>query len=209
MTINWYGEGCFKIQEGGITLLIDPVESSSGLSAPRFKADIIIKTIMPALLPGKVKPETAADGGQVIPGPGEYEIKGASISGWPLLKESSKEFLKSVYRVRFDDLALGFLGNLTGNHEPEIFEELGDIDILFIPGGGKPFIDQEAAAKLIRQIEPRLVIPSFFHVPGLKRKAETVTDFLKELGHKAEPEEKLTIKKRELGEKLRVVVLKV
>lgn len=211
MTINWYGEGCFKIQEDGVTLLIDPVDSSTGLSAPRFKSDIIIKTLMPALKPGKAKPETSDDGAHIVPGPGEYEIKGVGVSGWPLLKDSSEESLKCVYRVRFSDLTLGFLGSLSQFNEPEILEELGTVDILFIPGGGKPFIDQEAAAKLIRQIEPKLVIPTHFAVSGLKRKADSVADFLKEVGQKekSEPEEKLTIKKKELGEKMRVVVLKI
>lgn len=209
MTINWYGEGCFKIQEGGITLLIDPVDITNGLSAPRFKSDIIIKTVMPALKPGKQTPEATDGEAHVVTGPGEYEIKGVGIYGWPLAKDSSAEALKSVYRIRFDDLTLGFLGGLSAANDPEIFEELGDIDMLFIPGGGKPYIDQEAAAKLIRQIEPRVVIPTHFAVPGLKRKAETVAEFLKEVGQKAEPEEKLTIKKKDLTEKMRVVVLKL
>lgn len=209
MTINWYGEGCFKLTEGDVTIMVDPFESSTGLSAPRFKADIVIKTLTPALKHGKPHPEMKDGEMFNVAGPGEYEVKGVSISGWPLIKDSSADFLKTVYRVKTDDLTLGFLGHLSEFNEPEIFEELGDIDVLVMPGGGKPFISQEAAAKLIRQVSPRIVIPSFFSVPGLKRKAETVADFLKEIGQKAEPEEKISIKKKDLGEKMRVVVLKI
>src|SRR3989344_696420 len=208
MQINWYGEGCFKLTEWPVTIMVDPFESSTGLSAPRFKADIVIKTLTPSLQPGKTHP-TTHDGEMFnVAGPGEYEVKGISISGWPLIKDSSASFLKTVYRVKTDDITLGLLGHLSEAGEPEIFEELGDIDVLIIPGGGKPFISQEAAAKLIRQVSPRLVIPSFFHVAGLKRKADTAAEFLKEIGQKAEPEEKLSIKKKDLGEKMRVVVLK-
>jgi hypothetical protein len=80
---------------------------------------------------------------------------------------------------------------------------------LIIPGGGKPFIDQSAAAKLIRQIEPKIVIPSFIKTPGLKRTAANESELLKELGQKAEPVEKLSIKKKDLSDKMSVVVLKV
>ena len=119
-------------------------------------------------------------------------------------------FIKTVYHLKTEDLELGILGHLTEFNEPEILEELGHVDILFIPGGGKPFIDQEAAAKLIRQINPRLVIPSFFKVPGLKRKAEDSAEFLKEMGQKVEAEEKLSVRGKELTqEKTKVVLLKV
>ena len=210
MTINWYGEGCFKIVENGVTITTEPVDSTVGLVAPRYKDDIIIKTLSPAPIAGKDRWAMLDESGaHIISGPGEYEVKGVVITGWQLMKDSAPEFIKTVYRIQTEDLTIGLLGHLTEFNEPEILEELGEVDVLIIPGGGKPFIDQEAAAKLIRQIEPKLVIPSFFKTPGLKRKAEDVSEFLKQVGHKAEPEEKLSVKKKELGEKLKVVVLKV
>jgi hypothetical protein len=59
----------------------------------------------------------------------------------------------------------------------------------------------------VRQIEPRMVIPSFFKVPGLKRKSDDETEFLKQLGLKAAPVDKLSIKHKELSEKMQVTVL--
>lgn len=215
MQINWYGEGCFKLVENGVTITVDPVESFTGLTAPRFKTDVVIKTLMNPLSPEDEKPIAANDadatiGGSeaiVIAGPGEYEIKGIQIIGWPLMKSSNKDVLRSIFKIKTDDLSVGLLGHLAGFNDPEILEELGDVDILIIPGGGEPYIKQADAAKLIRQIEPRMVIPSFFKVPGLKRKSDEIGEFLKELGMKAEPVEKLSIKHKELGEKLQVTVL--
>jgi L-ascorbate metabolism protein UlaG (beta-lactamase superfamily) len=213
MTINWYGEGCFKIVENGITITTDPVESFTGLSAPRFKTDVIVRTMMNPLSPEDAKPVATEDpaaeneGVVIIAGPGEYEVKGIQITGWPLMTSSGKDTLRSIFRIKTDDLTIGLLGHLAEFNEPEILEELGEVDILIIPGGGEPFIKQEAAAKLVRQIDPRVVIPSFFKVPGLKRKSEDAADFLKELGLKAEPVEKLSTKRKELGEKMQAVVL--
>lgn len=215
MTINWYGEGCFKIVENGVTITTDPVESFTGLSAPRFKTDVIIRTIMNPLSHEDAKPissqDPAADGEGVvvIAGPGEYEVKGIQITGWPLMKSSGKDTLRSIFRIKTDDMTVGLLGHLAEFNEPEILEELGDVDILIIPAGGEPFIKQDPAAKLVRQIEPRVVIPSFFKVPGLKRKSDDASDFLKEVGLKAEPVEKFSAKHKELGEKMQAVVLTI
>lgn len=120
-----------------MTIMVDPFESSTGLSAPRFKADIVIKTLTPALHAGKAHP-TTHDGEMFnVAGPGEYEVKGVSISGWPLIKDSSESFLKTIYRVKTEDITIGLLGHLSDAGEPEIFEELGDIDVLIIPVGDR------------------------------------------------------------------------
>ena len=212
MVINWYGEGCFKISEGPLTLMVDPYESSTGLTPPRFKSDIVIKTLLPAITEEAQKPISYTDGEtNIISGPGEFEIKNVVIRGWPLHADSSESELKSIFRVQLGELTLGLLGHLGKFADSELFEELGDIDILIIPGGNSPFLSQSEAAKVIRQIEPRLVIPSFFAVKGLKRKASDVGDFLKELGHSGEKaQEKLTIKKKDLDpEKMQVAVLTI
>ncbi len=209
MIINWYGEGCFKIQTGGLTIVTDPFDSSTGLTPPRGKTDITVKTLMPAIDPETSRPMPRVENEeQVITGPGEYEVKGVVINGWRLAKDSSESYLKSVFVIEAEEMRLGFLGHISDFSDQEIIEELENIDILFIPAGGKPFIEQESAGKLIRQINPKVVVCSFFKTPGLKRKADDVAVFLKENGYKAEEQEKLTIKKKELTEKLQVVILK-
>jgi len=208
MVINWYGEGCFKIQSGQVTILTDPFESATGLTPPRFHADITLKTLADYPLP-----YNHAEAPMIL-GPGEYEVKGVEISGWPINEEQAtrdkgQEFLKTVYLVKVEDMNLGFLGHLREMPEAAIIEELGEVDLLFVPAGGAPFISQEAAAKLIKQISPKMVMASFFKIPGLNRKSDDSKEFLKELGQKSEPQEKLTIKKKELPATTQVAVLKV
>lgn len=208
MQITWYGEGCFKLVEGGLTFLIDPLEKESGLSTPRFKADVVLHTTLQ--VPTKDTPKPLGgmvDDAHVIAGPGEYEIKGTRISGWPLMKTSDEKKLHSIFKITVDDLRVALLGGLPAINEPDIINNLGDVDVLIIPGGGEPYMDQNEAAKLIRQIGPSSVIPSFFAVKGLKRKAEDVKTFLKEIGHESEkPNEKISIKKKDLTDKLQVFV---
>lgn len=193
MVINWYGESCFKIQSGETVILTDPMESSSGLTPPRFRADATINSTLPIPLTYP-SPE--------IVGPGEYEVKGIEISGWP--NKSS-----AVYLIKMEEMRIAFLGQLKNPLEPSVLEQLSEIDILFFPAGGKPFIEQTDAAQLLKKISPKIAIASLFKIPGLKRKADDIKDFLKEAEQKAEPQEKLTIKKKDLTIKTQLVVLKI
>ena len=74
----------------------------------------------------------------------------------------------------------------------------------------KPFIDAQTASKLCRRLSPKIIIPAFFKISGLKRQAETPATFYKELGQKEEkPEEKFSFRKKELaGLKMKIVKLK-
>jgi len=201
MIINWYGEGCFKVQTGGITILTDPFSSETGLTPPRFKADITLltKTQYPY--------EEEESEERRIYGAGEYEIQGIEILGFPITGD--KETIKTAYLVHAEEIYLGFLGHLTTAPDPKLIEDLGKADILFIPAGGEPYISEEIAGKLLKQLNPKIVVPAFFKTPGLKRKTTSTDAFLKEIGKKTVPEEKLTIKKKELPQSLEVRELKL
>src|SRR3989344_5099157 len=92
-------------------------------------------------------------------------------------------------------------------HE-DVLENIGDVDILMIPVGGTYTIDEEEAAKIVNQIEPRVVIPMHYKVPGLKVNIESVEKFLKEMGVRLqEAEERYTIKQKDLPQDDRKVVV--
>ncbi len=205
MIINWYGEGCFKIQTGGLSLLTDPFESSTGLTPARGKNELILKT----LTGWPMKDEESE--GQVIRGAGEYEAKEILVSGYPLPAESADSFFKTAYKVTAEDITLGFLGHLSEGLSPEALEKIKGVDILFLPTGGKPFISPEAAAKLIKQLDPKIIMASFFKTPGLKRSSSDWKNFADELDLKPEILEKLTVRKKEISEQkgIKLVVLKI
>lgn len=195
MIINWYGEGCFKVQSGEATIVTDPFESTTGLTPPRGKLDVILRTINPFPPDGK--------GTEIFSliGAGEYNLQNINISGFSVLNESTDKFLKTIYLVEAENLKLVFLGCISETPEPSLLEHIDEVDILFIPGGGKPFIDQKSAVKVIKTLEPSIVLPSFFRVPGLKRQASDLKTFFDEFNHKQpETQEKLTIKRKDVSE---------
>ena len=98
---------------------------------------------------------------------------------------------------------LCFLGALGSAELPASAKsELDGIDVLFLPVGGGDVLGHAAAYKLAVQLEPKVIIPMHYDAASLKA-------FLKEAGAEGtKPEEKLTIKKKDLdGKEAEVVVL--
>lgn len=212
MVIQWYGQSCFKITSGDLVIAIDPFSKEIGLTPPRFKTDILLKTHDHR---DHSNIESIPDGAFIIESAGEYEIKGVPIVGIESFHDENNgkdRGKNTIYKFEVEEMKLAHLGDF-GEKEirSDTLDELGDIDILFIPVGGNYTIDAEGAEKIIRQIEPRIVIPMHYKIPSLSVKLAPVEEFMKEMGiKKYETEEKLVIKKKDLpeAEKTKVVVLK-
>ncbi len=189
MTLNWYGEGCFRLESRGVTVAIDPFESGLGLSAPRFAASIILDTRAPIIKP-YVSQKTSAT--HTVSGPGEYEVQGIMIHGVAVGETIA-------YTLRTEDLTIAFFGGLASvDINADALEILSAADIACLPVGGAPHLDATAAVTLIKKLEPKIVVPSFYLIPGLKRKCDPVSVFEKVLGQHPEAQEKLSIKAKEL-----------
>jgi len=137
-----------------------------------------------------------------VDGPGEFDVKGLFVRGIPA--EGA-----AIYSIRMEDIRMGFLGSLKQKELTESqLSELEDINILFVPVGGKTVCDAEEAVVIVNQIEPRFVIPMHYEQKGLKMNLDKVEQFLKEMGAKPVEQEKFTLKKSDLlGEQTEVVVL--
>lgn len=210
MVITFYGEGCFNIQSGDFTILTDPFDNKTGLTPPRVRPDVLIKTLTSISDVGCQPSEIANS----IIGPGEYNVKNVNITGFSLIKESSEKIFKTVYLIEIEGIKICLLGHISEIPEPKILEHLEGINILFIPAGGSPFLDQKSAVKLIKHLQPQIVIPSFFKIPSLKRQTDDLKTFLEEFngqkGKQTEPREKLTVKKKDFSEikKTEIIILK-
>jgi L-ascorbate metabolism protein UlaG (beta-lactamase superfamily) len=86
-------------------------------------------------------------------------------------------------------------------------EELGEIDILIVPVGGNTVMSASQAAKVVNEIEPKIVIPSHFKMNDLILDLDGVEKFVKEMGGKKEELDKLTVKKKDLVEEGTKVIL--
>ena len=186
MILNYFGDHCFRVQSGELSLLVNP-------SNNRFKGDVVLRTLTSTAAMGQPANE--------IVFPGEYEMHGIVIKGIPVSAESTEKFLKTIYTVLWEEMRLVFFGHLSKPVDATIIEELGEADIVFIPTGDSHFIFPEAALKLVKQLEPKLVVPSY---------TKNAHEFVKVFGQKAEPQEKYVFKKKDLiGKKSEIILLQV
>jgi len=208
MIITWHGEGCFRIQNGSTSVLVDPPREGSGAAQPRFQTDILIKTITAWPAPA----ESAFKAASVVRGAGEYDIAGITIRGFELPGESTKNFFKTVYVLGWDEVSIGLLGHCTGPLPPAVVEHFEDCDVLIAPAGGEPFADVDVMVKLIKQLNPKIFIPSFLKAPGVKRSGAIDARQCGERfnGGAMEEMDKFVFKKKDLVEikKTRVVCLR-
>jgi L-ascorbate metabolism protein UlaG (beta-lactamase superfamily) len=77
-----------------------------------------------------------------------------------------------------------------------------------VPVGGRTAINAAQAAEVVRQLEPRFVVPMHYAIPGLKLELDPIDRFLKEMGvNTNEPQPKLTVQSTSGEYETKVVVL--
>ncbi len=161
--------------------MFDPFDQSVGLKLPipsKFTADVIVSSH-----DDSSRRNTDGVGGNpfLITSPGEYEVKNTFVYGHPIPAEKGSG---SMFRMEAEDLMIAHMGSLSKpleNSELDFFEET---DILIVPVGGGNVLSYEGAVQLISELEPRVVIPCFYGLKGLKAKLDPVEKFLKEFGVK-------------------------
>lgn len=206
MNINWHGQGLFSItaqkSKGETTnIVINPFEKEVGIKEPKLKADVLI------LGNGSYKKDKISGDPFIISSDGEYDVSGIFVQGF------SSNSSNSINLIEAEEITICHMGKF-GQKElsAEQLEQIGDVDILMIPVGGDPVMDPKEAAKAVAQIEPKIVIPMYFNISGLKEKLEGVEKFLKTLGagkDKIEELNKLNIKKKDIlsENNLRIIIL--
>jgi L-ascorbate metabolism protein UlaG (beta-lactamase superfamily) len=210
MNISWYGYRCIRIEAKEGTVLVDPYDPKEvGLRGPTIKDDLVLVS---AFDPGKAVLERINDDAFVVRGPGEYECKGIAVRGiqsWADSQQGKELGLSSIYCVVAEELSVCHLG-ATGQDKltDEQLEAIGDPDILIIPVGGQSALDAKSAAEIATQIEPKIIIPVQFALPGAAYEAAKLEKFVKEIGLPIEKMETLRIAKKSLPvDQTRLIVL--
>jgi len=204
MQIQYFGLSSFKITTKEATVITDPFDKKSGLTPPRGAADVLIL----AEKTNSLYSATSGISGEpfLIDDPGEYDIKGVTVSGIPLKQGDG---YITVYLIESEGIRLLNLTHIKDfNMKEDELEDLGEIDILILPVGEGNVLDAARASKVVNEVEPKIVIPSHYKIPGLSLDADKLEKFVKEMGGKVETMDKLTIKKKELiNESVRAITL--
>jgi len=208
MDISWLGHSCFRIRGGQATVITDPYPPSLGYSLGKPNAHIVTVSHQH---PGHSYVRGIDGEPKLITRPGEYEISGVLIIGIATYHDEeggAKRGRNTLYLVEVDEVSICHLGDLGHELTTEQVEKLDNVDVLLLPVGGISTIDAPVAAKVVRQLEPKVVIPMHYKTPVLNRELEPVERFLKETGIKqVDSRPKLSFTKQSLPVSTQVFLL--
>ena len=208
MDITWLGHSCFRIKGKEVTVITDPCHPSLGYSLGKLQADIVT---LSHLHPGHCYTEAITSEFREVRVPGEYEMKGTFITGistWHDTVQGQKLGKNIVYLLEMDGMTLCHLGDLGHLPSSELIEDVGDIDVLFLPVGGMSTIGGSMAAEIVRRLTPKVVIPMHYKTAALTKELEPVDKFLKEVGVKeAVSQAKLSVTRSNLPTSTQVIIL--
>ncbi len=205
MIITYHGGQFVKISQGDTVIAANPFGKGSQYKPIRFGARIGLVSVGHPDYNGT---ENLSHGEKVpfiIAGPGEYEVSGIAISGFPAEKPYGKDaLLNTIYTVELEGIRLCILGALTSiDIKSEQIEGIGEVDIIFVPVGGD-LLSPADAEKVAVMLGAKLIIP----LSPKEGTEKELTQFLKEAGAEgAIPVDKLTLKKKDLEGKEGDVVL--
>ncbi len=205
MDIEYKGSNCIVITTKYGVTVIDPKISSVGLKDYQGK--------MSAQLNTQPNFGTHRDDALLIDGPGEYEISGMSVTGIAAQRHTDtpdQGKQATMYRLNNGDISIAVVGHVVPELSEAQLEAFGIVDVLIVPVGGNGYtLDAHAAVQVVRQVEPKIVIPTHYSEPGVTYEVPQaeLALFIKELGATPEPTPKLKLKAGAIPEVLTVYEL--
>jgi L-ascorbate metabolism protein UlaG (beta-lactamase superfamily) len=205
MEAQYYGANCLVIAGRQARIVVDDNLSDLGAKGVAKDGDIALFTA--------VHQDRQAAAKIVIDQPGEYEVSGVSVYGIAARAHIDEEGKKSMtmYKLILDEINILIVGHAYPELSDDQLEAIGMIDVMFVPVGGNGYtLDGVGALKLIKKVEPKLVIPTHYEDPNMKYPVpqQPLDQALKALS--MEPKEtlpKLKLKGSDLGDLTQLIVL--
>ncbi len=205
MEIQYYGANCVRLSTKKASIIIDDTLAELGAKSVTKPGEVAIFTGAHGV--------PAVETKIIIDQPGEYEASDVSIKGIAVRAhiDDEKQLNATIYKLIMDDVRIAVLGHIHPELTSSQLESLSTIDVLIVPVGGNGYtLDPVGALGLIKDIEPKLVIPTHYAEKGITYEVpqQSLEDALKGLA--MEPQEtvaKLKVKAGELGDVTQLVVL--
>ncbi len=157
MEIQFYGANCVRISTKKASIVIDDNLAEIGLASITKPSDISLRTSR----------EFAPHNASIFQAeaPGEYEIAGTIIHGIGARAHMDEADKKSavIYTINADDIKVAVIGHIFPELSEDQLEQIGLIDVAIVPVGGNGYtLDGVGALKVIKQLEPKIIIPTHY-----------------------------------------------
>lgn len=205
MDIQFYGANCVAITTKHIRLIFDDNLIALGGKSVTHEGDVALFT--------SAHSESVAKAKMTIDLPGEYEAQGVTVRGIQARAHMDAENERSgvMYKVTVGDIRILVTGHIFPKLSVSKLEDIGLVDIMIVPVGGNGFtLDPEGALQVIKQIEPKLVVPTHYADNAFKFEVpqQGLEDALKVIGiEPAETTKKLQYKSTEVTDATQLIVL--
>lgn len=205
MELQFYGANCLRLTTSKASIVVDDNLDKLGLKSITKADDIALRTSRTLI------PESSARFTADMPG--EYEISGFIINGIAARSHMDEEGKQSavIFTIESTDLKVAVIGHVYPELSEEQLEQIGMVDIAVVPVGNSGYtLDGLGALKVIKQIEPKVVIPTHYADKAVKYEVPQteLPEALKALG--MEPTETLSKykpKTAELTDTTRLIIL--
>jgi L-ascorbate metabolism protein UlaG (beta-lactamase superfamily) len=165
MKVKYLGHSAFTItSNSGVKIITDPYQTSPSLTYGEITESADIVTVSHKHFDHS---NAAAVGGnpEVVSQAGRSVVKGIEIKGVASAHDDSGGRRRGgniIFRFEVDGVAVCHLGDLGHRLDDKQLEEIGRVDVLFIPVGGTFTIDAKMATDVCNQLKPSVVIPMHY-----------------------------------------------
>jgi len=165
--IWWRGHASFLIETEGKRIITDPFNAELGYPLTPVEADLV--TVSHEHWDHNAT-ETIGGNPRVIRGTGSVKVGGIEFQGIAAHHDHNRGRERgpvTIFRISAEGLSLVHLGDLGHILSAEQVQEIGAVDILLLPVGGKFTIDAGEAVQIVSLLQPKIVIPMHYATPHL------------------------------------------
>ncbi len=168
MKIKWFGQSCFRIiDENGTKIVMDPYHNMLGYKLPEIDANIVTTSHNH----GDHNNVGAIKGDFVrFKDAGAFSQAGIGIKGIQTFHDDvsgRKRGKNIVYNFRIDGLNVCHCGDLGHLLSRDQINEIGKVDILLLPVGGRAVLNASGATEVMKQLGPAVVIPMHYRTEAM------------------------------------------
>ena len=209
MEINWLGHSSVSINSRDLILITDPYDSSDGTFMNPQKADIVTVSHDS---PKHSNVDSVSGDPHLINGPGEYEINNFYITGHgtalTTIDQGSARKMNTLYTIRAEGLTVCHLGALSQKLTPSQIDQIGRIEVLFVPVTPPEDEDNTIIQETITALQPRIVVPIQYATGNASNDLPNPTKFFDTIGAVDKvPQNRLNITETNLPAETTSVVL--
>jgi L-ascorbate metabolism protein UlaG (beta-lactamase superfamily) len=174
VTIQYLGHTCFLFTGSGLKILVNPYQAAgctAGYTLPDLQPDVVLVS---SFLTDEGAINSVKGNPEVISQRGVHNFKGIKFQGFSLAhdREAGRRFGNNIaWRWTQGGVDILHLGGAAGALETEDKILLNGADILLTPvGGGIKAYNPQEARKIVKILNPRMVIPTHYRTALASKK---------------------------------------